>query len=206
MTTEREKKTTTTPTGRHYNSVEELLRGESVSQEVVTKFSELEQETSIAQSLVQMRQAANLTQQQLADKLGKSQGAISKLESSDDDQITILELTEYSLATGQAFNIGFGPTMNRMEQVRWHALEIKKHLSALAKDAQQSEEAEMAVKAFFGEAFFNLLTILTKCHMELPNTGVKARFKRVGSPSFVTVPRSNIPSELSRKTHEPVPA
>ena len=206
MTTEREKKTAATPTGRRYNSVEELLRGEGVAPEVLMKFAELDQETTIAQNLVQMRQAANLTQQQLAEILGKSQPAISKLESSADDDITIRELTEYSKVTSQSFSIGFGPPMSRMEQVRWHALEIRNHLSALAKDAHQSEEAELAVKAFFGEAFFNLLAILTKCHMELPNTGVKARFKRVSSLSAAPEPRFNFPSEFSRKSDEPTPA
>jgi ribosome-binding protein aMBF1 (putative translation factor) len=95
MNIEREKKTHAPLTGRRYDSVQELMAGESVSHEVRSAVAELDKETRIVDNLVQMRKAAGLTQQQLAQKLGKTQGAISKMESSLDSEVTLDELRSY---------------------------------------------------------------------------------------------------------------
>src|SRR5665213_4328722 len=98
MNTEREKKTHSPLTGRKYDSVDNFLAGESVSHDVRDLVSKLDNETMIVQNLIQMRRMAGLTQEQLAVKIGKTQGAVSKLESSSDREITLDELQAYSQA------------------------------------------------------------------------------------------------------------
>ncbi|HNQ73666.1 MAG TPA: helix-turn-helix transcriptional regulator [Verrucomicrobiota bacterium] len=186
---EREKKTAAKRTGRRYATVEDLMSGEAVAPEVRTKFAEFDRETRIVQNLVEMRQSAGLTQHQLAEMVGKTQGAISKLESSADDEITIRELCEYAKATSQQFVLAVGKPMNHVESVKWHAFGIKEHLSALAKMAHQDLETEQAIQAFFGEAFFNILTILGNCQQDMPNgKEVQVRLRRV---SRATRPNPN---------------
>ncbi len=51
-----------------------------------------------------------------------------------------------------------------------YALAIRRRLSALAELAQEDEELEPAIQGFFGEAFFNILTILEKCQQEMPGS------------------------------------
>jgi transcriptional regulator with XRE-family HTH domain len=186
MNTEREKKTHLPLTGRRYNSVEEFLAGESVSPDVRSAVSKLNKDTEVADNLVQARREAGLTQQQMADKVGKTQGAISKLESSCDNEITLEDMMMYARATGQNFAVMIGKPMNHIESVKYHAFGIKDHLSKLAKEAHRNEEVEQAVQAFFGEAFFNILTILSKCSDEMPNgNGIQVRMKKVSRGSRV---------------------
>jgi len=181
MTTERDKKIHAPLTGRRYKSVDELMSGESVSTEVRTEVSKLDKESAIVESLVQMRRSAGLTQHQLADALGMTQGAISKLESSLDAEITLEELCAYCKATNQQLTFWVGKPMNHVESVKLHAFAIKEHLSALAKMAHDDQDMEQAIQAFFGEAFFNLLNILGKCQNEMPNgKDVQVRMKQIG--------------------------
>jgi transcriptional regulator with XRE-family HTH domain len=182
MNTEREKKVHAPLTGRRYASVDELMAGESVAHEVRAAVAELDKETMIVHNLIQMRHAAGLTQQQLADLLGKNQSAISKLESSADAEITLDELRAYSQATNEQIILCVGKPMNHVESVKWHAFGIKDHLSALAKMAHGDGDMEQAIQAFFGQAFFNILTILSKCQNEMPNSeDVQVRMKNVGN-------------------------
>jgi transcriptional regulator with XRE-family HTH domain len=194
MSTEREKKAQAPLIGRQYGSVEEMMAGESVSREVQKVVAGLSEETMIVRNLIEMRRSAGMTQQQLADALGKTQGAISKLESGSDAEVTIDELTAYAKATKQEIMLYVGKPMNDMEFVKWHASGIRQHLGALAKAAHQDADMEQAVQAFFGEAFFNLLAILSKCQKELPNQNVGVLFKRFGGPASPRALRSNIES------------
>jgi transcriptional regulator with XRE-family HTH domain len=181
MNTEREKKVHQPLTGRRYNSVDELMSAESVSPEIHAAVTKLEKDTAIADMLVQARIDAGLTQQQMAEKVGKTQSAISKLEGSSDKEITLDDLAAYTAATNQNFAILVGRPLNHIEAVKYHAFGIKEHLSALAKEAHRNEEVLQAVQGFFSEAFFNILTILSKCQDQMPNNkGIQVRMKRVG--------------------------
>jgi transcriptional regulator with XRE-family HTH domain len=174
MNAEREKKTEAKPTGRRYVSVEDLLNHEAVAPTVRAKMAELDHQTRVVQNLVEMRQLAGLTQQQLAEKLDKSQSAISKLESGCDLDLTLRELAEYANVTNQPFGLNFGKPLNHVEAVKLHAYGIREHLEALAKMAHKDEEIEKAIQGFYSEAFFNILTILSKCQQGLPNGGKNA--------------------------------
>jgi transcriptional regulator with XRE-family HTH domain len=185
MSTEREKKSHSPLTGRRYNSVDEFMAEESVSEEVRSAVSKLDQETEVVANLVQARRDAGLTQQQMADKLGKTQSAISKLESSEDRDITLQEIVEYAGVAGITFSMMIGQRPNHIAMVKYHALGIRDHLSALAKEAHRNKEVEQAIKGFFGEAFFNILTILDECMDEMPKRGVQFRISKVSRMSSI---------------------
>ena len=168
MNTEHEKEPIK-PTGRKYGSVEALMKGEDVSHEVKTKVAELEGETRLVLQLAKLRQKSGLNQEDIAQRLGVQQSAISKLESGKDEELTIREVREYARATGERIAILFGKPTTHVEAVRMHALEIRAHLEALAKIASQDDDIEREIQAFFGEAFFNILAILSKCNDQLPH-------------------------------------
>ncbi len=170
MTTELERPAAKS-TGRKYGSVADLMRGEGVSQEVQGKVKDLENETRVVLHLAKLRQAAGITQEEMAKHLGVTQSAISKLESGTDSEVTLREIREYARATDQRIGVMFGKPFTHVESVKCHALAIKSHLECLAQIANRHDELEKEIQAFFGQAFFNILTILAECGDKLPGNG-----------------------------------
>jgi transcriptional regulator with XRE-family HTH domain len=157
------------PTGRIYGSVDDLMKNEGVSQEVKTKVAEYKGETRIILQLARLRQKAGLTQEHMAERLGVNQSAISKLESGKDEDLTMRQVREYARATGERINILFGKSPTHVEAIRQHAMGIRSNLEALAKIANQEEELEKEIQGFFGDAFFNIMLILSNCNDQLPH-------------------------------------
>ena len=157
------------PTGRIYGSVDDLMKNEGVSQDVKTKVAEYKGETRIILQLARLRQKAGLKQEDIAERLGVNQSAISKLESGKDEDLTMRQVREYARATGERINILFGKPPTHVEAVKLYAIGIRDRLEALAKIANQEEEMEKEIQGFFGEAFFNILSILSNCNDQLPD-------------------------------------
>jgi transcriptional regulator with XRE-family HTH domain len=158
-------------TGRRYGSVGDLMRTEGVSQEVQDRVKELENETRVVSQLAKLRQAAGITQEDMAKELGITQSAISKLESGTDAEVRLGEIRGYAKATEQRIGVVFGKPLTHVEAVKCHSLAIRHHLESLAKIANRDEEMQMHIQAFFGQAFFNILTILSECGDKLTGNG-----------------------------------
>lgn len=159
------------PTGRKYSSVADLMRAEGVAQEVQEKVKELENETRVVLQLAKLRQAAGMTQEDMATALGVTQSAISKLESGTDAEVRLGEIAGYAKATQQRIGVLFGKPLTHVEAVKCHALSIRHHLEKLAQIANRHDELEPQIQGFFGQAFFNILTILAECGDKLPGNG-----------------------------------
>ncbi|MEI7821722.1 MAG: helix-turn-helix transcriptional regulator [Verrucomicrobiota bacterium] len=170
MNTENEKKTAAKPTGRKYASVAELMRVEGVSQEVQTHFNEIVNATRVVHQLAHLRHIAGLTQEEMADRLRVTQSAVSKLESGRDEDLTLGQIREYAKASSERICVVFGKPLNHVEAVKVCANGMRHHLSALASLAHNGEEMEREIQAFFGEAFFNILSLLSASQNEMPNS------------------------------------
>ena len=187
----------TTPaklSGRRYNSVTALMKGESVSQNVQKEVKELFAKTAVVRRLVELRHRAGLTQEELANRLSRTQSAISKLESGRDEDLTVKEIREYVQATDQRIGLMFGKPMNHVEAIKEMAFGIKSRLMALAKLANRDGELEKEIQGFFGEAFFNILSILSECQGAMPNTDgnpLSVKVEVIGQPESPLSPRKS---------------
>jgi transcriptional regulator with XRE-family HTH domain len=155
-------------TGRTYDSVSALMGGEGMSQGTQSKVAQLASETQITLFLAQLRQASGKTQKQMADALGISQSAVSKLEAGRDGDLTIHQITEYARVTGEPIGFRCGKPMTHAEAIKMHAAGLKHRLEALAGLATQHSDLQAEIKGFLGEAFFNLFNIMTLCSEQLP--------------------------------------
>lgn len=194
MSTEHAKQTAKA-TGRKYTSVADLMRGEGVPREVQKKVKELECETRVADHLARLRQAAGITQEEMAKILGVTQSAISKLESAKDVDLTLGEIRGYARATDQRIGLAFGKPLTHVQSVKCHAMAMKQDLEELAQIANRHDELEKDIQGFFGEAFFNILTILAECSEKLPGSGkdVGIRIEVIkASENRGVLPRSTI--------------
>ena len=202
MNTEIEK-TPAKPSGRKYTSVDALLGGEELSQELRTKVSELRNETRVVLQLAKLRQLSGITQEDMAKHLGVTQSAVSKLETGRDEDVTLREIREYARVTDQRISVMFGKPLTHVEAVKLSANCLKERLEALAKIANQNQEFQNEIKGFFGEAFFNLFNILASCSSMLPagdnDVEIKIEIVRGQQPS-VSLPRVSEPCKHAEAT------
>lgn len=176
------KKAPAKPTGRKFASVDDMLSAGKVSQNVREKLSQFKNETRVVLGLAKLRQGAGITQKKMAEHLGVTQSAVSKLETGGDETVTLREIREYSRVTGQRIAVTCGKRLNHVEAIKLHAGGLKSRLEALAQLANENDELQMEIKEFFGEAFFNLFNILATCADKLPNGegDVEIRIERNG--------------------------
>lgn len=156
------------PTGRRYMSVSDLLQGEKVTGEVRAEFSALDSQTRVVQQLVSLRARVGMTQTEFAKKIGCTQSRISKIEASKDADITLGVIRDYVQATESRISLFCGKPVSHVESVKNHAMSIRRHLEALADIAHKHDELEPHIQGFFGEAFFNILSILAECQNQMP--------------------------------------
>jgi transcriptional regulator with XRE-family HTH domain len=193
MNMDTENKSLPKASGRRYQSVDDLIKQEGLPVEVQKAYAELKRSTIVAERLAVLRQSAGITQEEMAKHLGVTQSAISKLEAGRDEDLTIGQITEYSRITKERIGLCFGKPMNHVEAVKAHAVGIRRRLSALAEIAHRDEELESAIQGFFGEAFFNILTILAKCQKEMPNN-------RDFEVQLQSIEPSNAPRRVRKKS------
>jgi transcriptional regulator with XRE-family HTH domain len=202
-TNEPEKKDAIRPSGRRYSSIPALMKGEDIPGDVQILVRELSKDTCITRQLASMRLSRNLSQEQMAEKIGCTQSCVSKWESGRDEDLTLKIIRDYAQETNHPIGISFGPAPNHVESVKAHAFCIRDHMLELAKLAHVDEEMEKEIHAFFGEAAFNILTILGKCHNEMPE-GTRADFEvrlQVSEPN----PKSEVRRRARRAVGELAP-
>jgi transcriptional regulator with XRE-family HTH domain len=170
MITENDKndKSRAVPTGRKYRSVAHLMDGEGVSEGIRSAIKKNLAQTSVVTQLAKLRHAAGITQEDMGKRLNLGQSAISKLESGLDDELTLGQISGYIKATGERIGLCFGKPLSHEQAIKMHAFGLKAHLEALAALANEDEKMQTAVNAFFGEAFFNFLSIFAVCKQQLP--------------------------------------
>ena len=186
MTTTTDKHEAIKPTGRRYRNARELIKGERLSDEVVKEFEEIRAATRLSRQLAAIRLKAGLTQQEMAERLGVSQGCISKWESEEDDALEVRVLKLYAEVTGEKIALMIGRPMSHVEAIKSHAFAMRARLRALAALAHQDEELECRIQAFFGEAFFNILHILGQAQQEMPKSdAIELRIETTSSDPVV---------------------
>jgi len=156
-------------TGRRYESVKDLVAKEGIPTDVQNKLDELRRDTRVVNQLTRLRVCSGLTQEEMANHLGVTQSAISKLESGRDEEVTLREIREYARATSQRIGVIFGKPLTHVEAIKLYADGLKTELEALAELASQDNELESEIKNFFGEAWYNLFAILATCSGKLPS-------------------------------------
>ena len=85
--------------GRTYRSVDEMLRGHGYRR-VADAVRQLSAKTKLIDQLIVARVAAGLTQAQMAAKLRCSQSRISKIEDSQDADLSLGDIQAYARIVG----------------------------------------------------------------------------------------------------------
>lgn len=174
------------PTGKRFKSVDELMPDNDFPAEVVRESQENERQRRVTLQLARMRTRAGVTQEQIAERLGLTQSAVSKLENGIDDEVTLRHLRAYAEATGQRADLSVGKPPNHVQAIKFHALQVRRHMMELAKLAHRDAELERGIHAFYEEALVNILDILSECQNAMPNgDAIQMRLEVTETPGAV---------------------
>lgn len=163
---------TTTTTGRKYATVEQMLQGEGASPDFAREVAVIADATRVTRILAGMRAAHGLTQKEMGEKIGVTQGAISKLEAGRDEDLRLSEVCAYARALNERVGVVYGPSPSHAEAVTAHLRAAKYHMFELAKVAQKDAEMDNRMNKFFGDTFESVMTMLAEVYTNLPN-GIK---------------------------------
>ena len=155
---------------RTYASVEDLIKGEGLSEQVQRDYAQLVLDTCVTDGLTRLRRGAKLTQADIAKRLGVTQAAVSKIESGRDETLTLAIISAYASASRQRINLSFGRPLTHVEAVKQHAFGLRHHLEALASLAHKDETIARDIAGFFHEASRNIDQIVNHCRERLPKS------------------------------------
>ena len=167
-------KTTTTPSPatqpKRFASVRDLVKATAANDDQIREFDRRIRGSAIVNALVRSRAAACMTQADVAERMDRTQSAVSKLEHSTDAELSLQDIASYMHATGGRLNLGIGKQPNRVERIKELAICLEGELKSLADLSSNSDDhaIRQSINGFFGEAWFNFFKILCDATSRLP--------------------------------------
>jgi transcriptional regulator with XRE-family HTH domain len=147
-----------------------MVRATADDEAFADQFEQRTARRRVINHLVSLRAAMGLTQKDIAERMGCTQGRVSKLENSLDEAITVGDLRKYASALGLSTQFTLMPKETRaVDRVRFHAMQIQSTVDGLAGLTKNDPAIARGAAAFFGEAAFNLLLILQEAAGRLPS-------------------------------------
>jgi transcriptional regulator with XRE-family HTH domain len=142
---------------KQFSSVLDMIKDTTDDKEFVKSFEELLNSKQIAKTLFSLRSKANLSQEDVAKKMGCTQGKVSKIENSKDFDLSIGDLVKYCSAVNMRLEVGFSDLrMAMVDRVKYHYFNLKTLFDKMHVMAQGDETMEKGVEKFTKEAFLNI--------------------------------------------------
>lgn len=143
---------------KRYTSVTDVLHSMDIPDGQKKRQADYIKARQLSRMLTVMRSQKKMSQMQAAEKLGWSQGRVSKLETKEDRDVSIGDLLDYANALDLEMSILFLPHgMKIVDRIKMHALEMVKLLHRLVKLSKGDREMEKAVHQFHDECLSNLI-------------------------------------------------
>lgn len=152
-----------------YKSVSEMIERLSSDETFKQRALKSIRERQVATLLFILRCKADLSQKEMAEKVGCSQSRISKIESSRDEDLSVKDLFDYAKALKLRLEIGYSHlSFKLVDQIKFHAFKMKEGLEQLCELTKDDPEMTEGVRKFYGEAFVNVLSLITESYKKLP--------------------------------------
>lgn len=143
---------------KRYGSVAEVLHSMDIPETQKKRQIDYIKSRQLSRMLSVLRSQRKMSQTQAAEKLGWSQGRISKLETKEDRAVSVGDLLDYANVLNLEMSIVFLPRgMKMVDRIKIHALEMYKLLQRLVKLSKGDDKMEQAVHHFHDECLHNLI-------------------------------------------------
>jgi len=164
--------------GKKFKDVSEMVSELSKDKKFKKETVETIKKRGLAKFLFFLRCDQKLTQKELAKKIGCSQGRVSKVESSQDEDLGVKDLLDYGNALSLQLQFGYrDKSPKRTDLIKYHAIKIKQYFDELVKLAEKDEEMIKGLAKFHIEGIFNITGMiaesLAKLKKKLPETMTK---------------------------------
>lgn len=154
---------------KQYASVSELLHDILSDKETREEFDTVVAQRRLIKQLIAMRAAMGMSQEDVAARMGCTQGSVSKLENSKDNDVRLGSLRAYAKAVGcELAACAIPQDITPVQMVKCHTIAIKKHADDLARLARTDETIAEGVTGFFVELFANFMWMLGDSAKRLP--------------------------------------
>ncbi len=148
---------------RHFKNVTESVKQLTTAKKFKKDALKALDNKGIAKFLFTLRCEQNLTQMQLAKKMGCTQSKISKIENSFDSELAINNLFDYGKALNLQLEIGFRNTdVKIVDLIKYHAFKIEDCLEHLVDLVKDDKDMARGVLQFHLEAFVNVRHLILK--------------------------------------------
>jgi predicted XRE-type DNA-binding protein len=156
---------------KRFERVSELVNALS-GKKFAQDFDEHSRRTQLSRTLFVWRNRKDLTQTEVAGRVGCKQAKISKLEHAEIQDMRMKDVLDYLKALGLSMSMQIHEqNFTATDAIKYHALEINRHLeilAAIAKDEDENDEISGGIADFFGEYFQNSIHFFTQNLVKLP--------------------------------------
>ncbi len=128
-----------------YRSTVDMLNGLGADPALVQSVDETLNRTRLVRRLSALRSSRGILQQRIADELGVSQSAVSKIEKGYDEAITLKEIEAYAKVLGFGVEIRFVKPMTLVDRIRYHASQLGTLVHDLAGKAKVDRQIARSV-------------------------------------------------------------
>jgi len=150
---------------KRFKNIHDMIRGLSENKDFADSSIKVLENKRLSKFLFFLRCEKKLTQKELATKLKCSQGRISKIEHSYDNDLTIRDFLDYGNALGLQLEIGYRQkNVKIVDLIKFHAFKIDKYLKQLTNIAKTENDETIinGVSAFCQEALSNISHLIIK--------------------------------------------
>lgn len=141
------------------NSVSDLLKDMGFDDNVRNDINKKIADHSLAKGLTILRTKADLSQAEMAKKMGVSQPCISRLEYAKNDQIKLGDLNKYVAALGYETTLIISKPQNIVQKIKNTYNQLSALLTELQKYAVDDESILQGIAKFELEATHNMLNL-----------------------------------------------
>ena len=163
---------------KSYSSVAEMMADVCEDKKYSDRLSVELNKITLSKILIAMRCNAKLTQEEIAKKIGCAQGTISKIECSDDDELSVKDLLDYTSALNFQLEIGFrekNPSV--IDLIKFHAFQISRYFGELNSLVKGDPAIARGVAKFHKEASMNFNKIINRSFQGLIGQLVKYKMR-----------------------------
>ena len=174
--------------GKRHSNIKSLIKSVSQNPKVGERVNEELKRRQLSNFLVFLRCDNNLTQKELAEKIGCHQSKISKLEVAYDDQISIKNLLEYGKALNLQLELGYrNKNVKITELINYHIYRIKEYLAKLVFMSKGDNAMSAGVRKVCESALDKVFEIVSE-NISIIKNANKKTIKESSDEIHISVP------------------